>query len=112
MIRGTQIRDKTFSSTETKQGRLWAVIRLARDRLGKRPSKGKFSTSPKARYKVLDAESFPTRPTLTSDAALPLARSRPPVMSPTFLRRQIEQAKRRQGPNHDAVAHNHMGKSC
>jgi hypothetical protein len=34
MIRGTQIKDKTFSSTKIKQGRPRAVIRLTQGRLG------------------------------------------------------------------------------
>jgi hypothetical protein len=64
------------------------------------------------RYKVSDARSSLTRPTPASDAAPPLARSRPPVTSPTFLRRPTRQARRRQGSNHDIVTHNHIVKSC
>jgi hypothetical protein len=48
MIRGTQIRDKTFSSTKIKQGHSRAVIHLTRGRLSQQPSTSRFSTSPKA----------------------------------------------------------------
>jgi hypothetical protein len=97
MIRGTQIMDKTFSSTKTKQGHPQAVIRLARDWLGQQPPTDRFSASPRPRYNVSDAGSSPTHPTPASDTALPLARSRPPVTLPTSLRRPIRQTRRDRG---------------
>jgi hypothetical protein len=62
MIRGTQIRDKTFSSTETKQGRLRVVIYLAQGRLGKQPSTGKFSALPEALIQGLGRGKFSKSP--------------------------------------------------
>jgi hypothetical protein len=44
-----------------------------------------------------------------SDAAPPLAHSRPPVMSPTFLRLPNRTSQEWQGSNHDVVAHNKHG---
>jgi hypothetical protein len=65
MIRGTQIINKTFSSTETKQGHSWAIIRLARGRLDKQPSTGKFSASPEAPIQGLGREKFSDSPDLS-----------------------------------------------
>jgi hypothetical protein len=58
MIRGTQIKDKTFLSTKTKQGRPQAVIRLTRGRLGQQSSTGRFSALPEAPIQGLKHEEF------------------------------------------------------
>jgi hypothetical protein len=62
MIRGTQIKDKTFSSTKTKQGRPRAVIHLARGRLDQQSSTGQFSASPEAPILGLEHREFSDSP--------------------------------------------------
>jgi hypothetical protein len=52
---------------------------------------------PRPRYKVSDVGNSPPRPTLASDATSPLVRSRPPMMSPMFLRRPAIQARMDRG---------------
>jgi hypothetical protein len=56
------------------------------------------STSrPRPRNEVSDTGNSPPHPTPASDAAFPLVRSRPPVMSPTFSSQPVEQARMDRG---------------
>jgi hypothetical protein len=91
MIRGTQIRDKTFSSTKTKLSVLPEAVSVNNLQQVDSPPR------PRPRYRVSDAGSSPTHPTPAFDAALPLARSRPPVTSPTSLRQPTGQVRRDRG---------------
>jgi hypothetical protein len=78
------------------------LSKAAREQLSVSPEAGSVSNLqqvdslplPRPRYKVSDAGSSSTHPALASDATLPLARSRPPMTSPTSLRRLTGQARR------------------
>jgi hypothetical protein len=71
--------------------------------LGHRPTPDDITASPEPQNRHC---SSPPRPRPASDAAPPLAHSRPPVTSPTFLRLPNRTGQERPGSNHHAIVCN------